>query len=107
MGIRDIRGLVEGVLGEDRLPWITDRILKTLEANRDGRIRWAELKEGLGKVMESARRDVAGAEKKVPQWIASSRKARRRGARRTPRTMAHAETMGVRAMRCNERARRH
>lgn len=76
VGIRDVHHLIRKTLGRGARPWITDRLVKVLEANRDGKISWVELKEALDRVIESTRRDVASKGRQFPEWLTSNRKVR-------------------------------
>lgn len=77
VAIRDMPRLIEGALGRDVRPWIKDRILKMFEQNRDGKISWPNLKDGLVRVMESTRTDVSYKDRKMPEWLVSNRKVKR------------------------------
>lgn len=72
--MRDMPRLIEGALGRDVRPWIKDRILKMFEANRDGRVSWLNLQDGVRKVMDSTRTDVSYKEREMPEWLVSNRK---------------------------------
>lgn len=74
--MRDMPRLIEGVLGRDGRPWIKDRILKMFEANRDGKVSWLDLQDGLRKVMKSTRTDVSFRERELPEWLVSNRQVR-------------------------------
>lgn len=74
--IRDMPRLIEGALGRDTRPWIKDRILKMFEANRDGKISWLDLQDGLRKAVGATRSDVSYRERQVPEWLVFNRKVR-------------------------------
>ena len=74
--IRDMPRLIEGALGCDTRPWIKDRILKMFEANRDGKISWIDLQDGLRKAVCATRSDVSYREREVPEWLVFNRKVR-------------------------------
>lgn len=71
--MRDMPRLIEGVLGRNVRPWIKDRILKMFEANRDGKVSWLDLQDGLRKVMQSTRKDVSFRKRNLPEWLVSNR----------------------------------
>lgn len=72
--IRDMPGLIEGALGRETRPWIRDRILKMFEANRDGKISWLDLQDGLRKAVGATRSDVLYREQQIPEWLVFNRK---------------------------------
>lgn len=76
--IRDMPRLIEGALGRDTRPWIKDRILKMFETNRDGKISWLDLQDGLRKAVGATRSDVSYRERQVPEWLVFNRKVRQK-----------------------------
>ncbi|CAM9631459.1 unnamed protein product, partial [Discosporangium mesarthrocarpum] len=72
--IRKMPELITSVLGRQVQHWVLDRMLKVFEQNRDGRVRWMDLKEGLRRMMESNRRDVTVRDKNLPEWLLANRK---------------------------------
>lgn len=71
--MRDMPRLIEGVLGRNVRPWIKDRILKMFEANKDGKVSWLDLEDGLRKVVISTRTDVSFRKRNLPEWLVSNR----------------------------------
>lgn len=72
--IRDMPRLIDGALGRETRPWIKDRILKMFEANRDGKISWLDLQDGLRKAVGATRSDVLYREQQIPEWLVFNRK---------------------------------
>ena len=72
--MRDMPRVIEGALGREVRPWIKDRILKMFENNKDGKVSWLELQDGLRMVSESFKADVSLKGRTVPAWLASERK---------------------------------
>lgn len=68
--IRDVPRIIEGVLGREVWPWIKDRILKMFDSNRNSKVSWPALQEGLRMAGKSFKVDVSLKSKTVPEWHA-------------------------------------